>query len=456
MPLMLVWTGWEMFGDTIKKWIGIDTEAEKRLEESIAKQKEYAETVGLAALSLKQVNEARLTGIGSIEEKIHYDTVELNAFKGHVEAYEKLVEEKKVAREKETLDSLKKDSKPGAVFSEEVFHLKQMAESERLTEKQKIRTLELADAVQKAENALSMAYGPGRVVAQTNLNNVLAITSLHTKDIYKNAEQNSAQNGKFQSSIELVTKAFEEQFKANTKLGDPSLGLNTEKAKNTYEGLATVLDSSMGATIKYEGVQRLLAKGIAAGGKTAAIATGMYKALAETQATASMFLLEGRISPEEFARRMESAFQDAKKGLLDLAFSMNDVKAPKAIKPYSDESKRQFKALQDDIDLITIKMKQLATEEKKDSALQARLKAINGIVSAEALANEKVYRDKQAQFTLDKEMGDAKLALEKVLQNKTNKGAEGKQAIEAAKAVYISKLQVLGLTKIELDTSGSF
>lgn len=451
-PIMIAWTVWELFGTTIKKWLGFSDESTEKLEESVTSFKEYAEGTAMAAKSLDKANQARKNQLGSIEESISLNKLELNALQSHVDAYTKILNEKVRNAELAAIALAKANAakNKGPQYSESAEFYKELSNTEGLSTKLAGEANVLSISLQKlSDKQLGMATDSKEFIEIEKQKLELEKAGIIiAQEVLVVKQQQDSQLNKLKASSASITEVLEKETKARLKLGDTDLGLKTEEAVKIYRSFENILSASVPTEVKFAQTTEALAQVISNGGAGAEIAKeayiNLFKAKLLAIAAGKDGKLDSTILEEEIAK-----LNGINKALAQRFNSLG--KSTKAIKPYDDESKRQFKALQDEIDLTAIKMKQLATEEKTDSALQSRLTAINGVVSAESVANDKMYRDKQAQLTLDKEMIDAKLALERVLQNRTNKGPEGKQAIEDAKAVYVSKLQSLGLTKIEAD-----
>jgi hypothetical protein len=450
-PLLIAVTVWQLFGDAIASFLPNSVQAAlgigeqgKAAEEATKKIKEYTEGTELAAMSLNKLNAARAAKPETFAESSSLNKIEATVVQEQIARIKKLNDIKQEAADKLKLEELKKRTG----LEGTALLLQQLSESTTLTQEESKAVQQLTKDRAALDRAIKGNYVTEEArVSQSKLLQASENDLLNTIGI--RTQQTLSSDEKLKSSNQTLEASYLRVVDALKKKGDPSLSLVTPEAVGIYNSLNEVFNSTSVTANKFEGTQATLIKMMQAGGTTAAAAAPLYSLLTDAIHAGSSAGRDGSLVTD---LRLVNIYLEQQKDAIakmvaDLASTTDVKKVPKAIVPYDDNAKNLFAALKNDIDETALKMKQLTGKQDVNQALEARLTAINGVISAGAIATTKKLSDQQAELSYTKELIAAQDAYNKVVLDKSKVGPEGVAARKEAAEAYSNKAKELGLTK---------
>lgn len=449
IPVMLLITAWELFGDTLAKFLPLSVQAAlgigeqgKAAEEAAKKMKDFTEGTELAGAAMERINLLRAKGAESSKEEAQWLSIEGNILQGQIARLNELDAAKDSTASKDLLrDAKAAASKKGLVFSEREYLASQMATAafQRGDKDTATKFAEIAAGYAKiaAERAKLGSAGAANIFLAADEEKLNKQNrALIEQGVVVNNQAQSAKNA-ITTANDAIEKSVEGVIATFKKSGDTKLGLTSDEAVNAYEGFKKVLNG-VGVNAKdVTQTQENLLKMVQMGGTMAARAAPLYIAL--STALYNSTGKDGKVNDNDLASRLRAANVEMQALMLTAAQGLNlpkTPKAPKAIKPYDEESKNQFKALQNEIDKSSLKLKSLANTNEIRKAVDDTLTSINGVASASSIASEKRYAELAAEETLIQTIKKANLDLQKVLQDDSKVGKEGVDAKREAQDAY--------------------
>lgn len=450
MPVMLAWTAYELFGDTVKEWLGFDGKAQKALEEQKEKQKDYNESLGYAAAQMEMLNEVRAKGFESVEEEARYTDTLLKNLINVTEAYKTYIETVDKTAAVDRLKAAKENMGKG--FSEAAYSA--------------INLSHALSALGKEQMALNAAQMAGNLIAYNialskakkgseeylNIEKERALQLQFLADLNVNAStvmgKEAASTNELSKAVQDLSKAQEDLAKKQAKTIDQTAKLNSAEAKKFYDDWLILVAEGGNASLKLKEVEDSLITSMSMGGEALAKALPLWIAYVEVKA--ALANAENTIDPKVQAESLLKWLNAQKGAIANMATAYNGtVKGAKASKEYTDVAKRGFLELQGQIDGYTLSLKAADAQASNRKAIEDRIAALRGMGSEAANAAEYNEAISKSNMEFTKAQTEAELTLNKVLKSSTR--GKNIEDVELAKAAYVQTMLTLGMTKIQAE-----
>ncbi len=274
-PIMIVVTVWQLFGDTIKEWLGITNDASKALDAQKEKLKEYNDTLGILGLTYAALIEKQKEGFNSLRERADFDDKFATAVNSQIDAYKKLASERLAIEQQLTIKLLEEKAKQsGKVFDAEVYAANNLGEILDNSGNSKLASSIYSGAADLEEAVMSRKWAEDMGESKDKIAELDKDISKLRKNLYtlvvdvknKVSEANSTASNKAVADMKAFEKVVDAQIEKQKKLGDKSLGLNTDDAVTVYKTLNGIITNSIDPVNQLKEAQAQLAKMVAMGG----------------------------------------------------------------------------------------------------------------------------------------------------------------------------------------------
>ena len=511
IPVMLLITAWELFGDKIKDFFGYSSALADKQEELDKQNKENTKTIGLMGAAFEVLNEKRGKGVSSIEDLMAYNNVELKAINSVIEAYAAAKAKEADIDNQTRLDKAKSAAKSrGDVFDERAYLLSQMAARKDISDAEKQDYLDLAERHQKLANskvsddikvfenkqriaaataqleAAKAAQSRGTVTgpsstlptawagttdsnvvtdAENNLNNLRITgrtlidnqtkaqqeldkaTSNQFDTTSKGIAQQSSSLSVFATAQKALEKGFDDIEKRRKEIIDPSAKIRDTKVEEMSNDLKKLFDASQG-NIDVTSRRAAIEKVLQIAQEKTAAGT---KAHALATAALAMFQKHTITSSEDLAKAYSNLMPEFQKMWQSIDRSL---RAP-APRPYTDAALKGFIDLKSAIDSADIAIKIANLTLSDTSRLDARTKALQGYSTIEITNSMAAQKALIAETEYQKAINSAKLEYGKIISKQDKEGdpKARKEEAAAATAAYILAVRNAGLVKQQTDAN---
>ena len=492
IPVMLAITAYQMFGDTIKEFFGYNIALQKATEESNKKDKERAETIGVAAAAMELLNKQSGDQTRSLQELAHASKVEITLLEEVTNAYKVAAEARAAITKQTALDDAKKAAEQkGNVFDERVYLLEQLALKKGISVEEKTLYTKLAKEQQeftngaieqnkKQEAAALAVYAKKReldnatkalrnvdksdrssdisvdatnkqtaaalalTAAEKALSDLLAARGLILENLNNKVEGGTKATSKAaqQAAAEVNARTTAEKgyedfltdiVKRRKELIEPGSGLKdtrTEAAINNLKALAAVTGNMETQTSGWMVVEKQLKDTVA---KSAVGSQTYTKALIAQQFVTAL---------------LASGTKDFKKGLEDLnpllkalGIAMEQSVKVATFKPYTDAAEAAFVKLKSIITSSEQGIRLIDMQLADTTRLDSRIKALQGYSDTSQLLALNIGRSNKADLEYKKAIATAEEAYQKIALKRDKDGdpkarerelAAGKEAKKVA------------------------
>lgn len=443
IPIMLVITAWELFGDKIKNLLpetlkialGMD-EASKSADKLADKLKDVAEGAGLAGLAQENLNKSG-TKLANWSEQAAAADKQAKIIRDQIKASEDLVAQRTIEINQLTIKQRQEEAaSKGLVFSERSFGAEQLAASQITTKEQSDALKLLAadwyalDSRRKSANMSNAEYTKQALDLDKRELEI-------KKEIGKTAEQNASSIGKVVSASQNLEELSDKIAKKSKEVRNVSLGLSNSDVVTWYEKIETLNNAVSSSGTRVEDLKLIhdnLKKAVA----------GSTKAQAE--AAPVIEILNTLMGTEDVNVRA-AAWEQLKETVLkttgSIAKSLEDSAKPRKIEEYSAEARKALIKFKADVTDTGLALRRLDIEISNTQALSARKDALLGYSSEASIAAEKELQEKKNSLQYTNSLAKAEEEYQRIILKRTATPEE-KAAAKTAKSTQVAEA---GLTK---------
>lgn len=447
IPIMLVVTAWELFGDkllnllpnTLKVALGMD-EASKSADKLADKLKDVAEGAGLAGLAQENLNKS-IGNISNWSEQAAAANKQAKIIRDSVKASEELVEQREKEIAQLTVKQRQEEAaKSGVVFSERSFGAEQLAASNLATKQQSEELKRLAadwyylDSLRKSSNMSNAEYNK-QAIELGNRETVIK------KELLVTAEQNAAAIGKVVSASQNLEELSDKIAKKSKEIKNVSLGLSDSDVVTWYEKIQTLNNAVSSSGTRVEDLKTLhdnLKKAVVGSTK------------AQEEAAPVIAILNTLMSTTDVDAR-KAAWEQLKDTVLkttgSVAKALENSAKPVKIEEYSAEARKALIKFKSDVTETGLALRRLDIEISNTQALNARKDALLGYSSEASIAAEKQQQENKNNLQYTNSLAKAEEEYQRIILKRTATKEE-KVAAKTAKTAQGSEAK---LTKTAAD-----
>jgi hypothetical protein len=481
-PIMLVWAAWDIFGDKIKELLGISTDLTKKQEELDKQNKTSNETIGLMGASLDLLNTKRKDQIQTYEDLAAAHRIEASAMQEARAAFDAASKAESDVTKQSLLDAAKAAAaKRNDVFSERAYFFEQLANNTELTESQRKEYKEQAvlfqnfangriamlDKIKTAEDAAGGARANRDYLRSQN--SPVASEQANTKVVAADKEAAEARNRLTDSTKELdaagvklldnnkarleqsqsldaatlkssavITKGWEDVEKRRKEIADPTSKIKDVKVEEMRTNLVKLFDMT-GSVMQQEGRRKIILDSLTDAQKNTVEGT-------KSHAKAVLLLNIYTASLEKNDKDLIKTLADVKDAMDELFGAVEKSLKQAPFRAYTDAAEAGFIKLKAEINKTGLDIKRTDMEIANISAIDARIKSIQGYSNALQIAALNKARNDKADLEFTNANKTAQLEYDRIISKKDQEGDP-----KARKLANDAALVALNLAKETAD-----
>lgn len=451
-PLTLLWTAWEIFGDTIKGWLGISKEVNEQIKATEESLKSYYETLKSTTEAQERANKVLQGSPESYAEIRKALETQSNALKSEVDAYRKYVEEKnKIQAEEKKSVVAKEYGKERAELFANAEAQQKAAEQKRfftsMTIEQAVAQGQLVDKLVASRKALELVNtDKTRKEFKDATENLMAFNATLAEQERFAREKSAASVGKLENAYSSLNKVFEDIDPQKLKAVNMGLDPKAVQAYESISKLPKLSEYTKGSPEYIAGLKEASTSMTTLVKNTKDLKTASLELAKARELNTRLLALESQLATATSIRQAESissaieAVQVEMNQLLQgspMAFAKVVDSAEKAAKNAVSELSKAAKAelakIRLEIDSLENSIKGLMSSIKTQDKISDLTAAISGRIvgpntkQLDILAEEEKLAERKAYLQMR----------EVELRNKGNKELEA----EAKKVYNATKLQ---------------
>lgn len=450
IPIMLLITAWELFGDVIKGWLpdsvkvklGLDAES-KALEEVSKKLNTYSETVGLAGLSLKKLYEIKKEGLTSFEAEAKYYEKESALIRNLVKESEALNKTRTDAVQALNLETMAKEAATkGVTFSKDSFATEQLITTLGVIGDQKTQLQLLAADFYELDDRRAK-----KLVDEKGYNAEILALDTKRRDILVQlgvvSEQNASRTAKAEAASENLLELSDKIAKKSKEVKDATLGLSDSDIVSWYEKINTLTSAMSAGGARVEDLKTVhanLEKAVKGSSKAQAEAAPVIELLN------SLMAMDSASDRADAWKKYE---EQVRQTTGSVAKILETSAKPTKVEEYSSAAKTALIGFKDAVTESALQLKRLDIDLANSAALDARKSSIRGFATEEELLARQQQENAKNALQYTNAIAKAEEDYQRIVLKRTATPEE-KKAAGTAKAGQVSEA---GLTKSAADAA---